>query len=304
MKQTYRISLILSALLALLHLPFGLQASNLADSTGLPGDHFSLEGTLELFKEASSPEAFEKLLNQEDNNVNNLDLNEDGTVDYIRVIDYMEDDVHAIVLQVPVSEEESQDVAVIEIEKTGKENAMLQIIGDEDIYPESTIIEPFEETAESGGKGGPNADYAVRGIVVNVWAWPSVRFIYRPSYVAWVSPWRWRSYPRWWKPWRPRSWRVHYRACNVYRPRYRAVTTHRVVRAHRVYTPRRKSSVVVRTRTTAIRTHRAGGAKVKTTRTRAGVKRNNGNVKAGRKKTTVTRTKRGTKKTTVRRRKH
>ena len=31
------------------------------DSTGLPGDNFSLQGALEMFKKASSPEEFEKL---------------------------------------------------------------------------------------------------------------------------------------------------------------------------------------------------------------------------------------------------
>ncbi|MCB0577211.1 MAG: hypothetical protein KDC61_21810, partial [Saprospiraceae bacterium] len=85
------------------------------DSTGLPGDNFSLEGAMDLFKQASSLEDFEKMLNTEDNNVNNLDLNEDGEIDYIREMDNMEGDVHAIVLQVPVSEKESQDIAVIEI---------------------------------------------------------------------------------------------------------------------------------------------------------------------------------------------
>ena len=34
-----------------------------ADSTGLPGDNFSLEGAIDLFKKAESPEDFEKLLN-------------------------------------------------------------------------------------------------------------------------------------------------------------------------------------------------------------------------------------------------
>lgn len=278
---------------------YHLKAETLADSTGLPGDHFSLEGALELFKEAASPEEFEQLLNQEDKNVNNLDLNEDGEVDYIRVVDYMEGEVHAIVLQVPVNDAESQDIAVIEIEKTGDETALLQIIGDEDIYPENTYVEPFEEGAEPGGKGGPNPDYVTRGLVVNVWVWPSVRFIYRPSYRPWVSPWRWRSYPRWWSPWRPRTWRVHYNACSLYRPRYRAVTTHRVTHARRIYTPRRASSVVVRTRTTTIRRNNAGAARVKTTRTNTAVRSKNGNKVAGQKKTTVTRTNRGVKKTTT-----
>src|SRR5689334_25152032 len=93
------------------------------DSTGLPGDNFSLQGALEMFKKASSPEEFEKLINEKDNGVNNLDLNEDGETDYIRVIDKSEKDAHAFILQVPVSTSESQDIAVIELEKTGDETA-------------------------------------------------------------------------------------------------------------------------------------------------------------------------------------
>jgi hypothetical protein len=275
-----------------------ITAATTIDSTGLPGDHFSLEGALELFKKADSPEDFEKQLNEEKNYVNNLDLNEDGDVDYIRVIDHVEGDVHAIVLQVPVNEKESQDIAVIEIEKTGEETAMLQIIGDETLYGENIIVEPSEETAESTGKGGPSADYEARGIVVNVWAWPSVRFVYRPAYRPWVSPWRWAVYPRWWSPWRPSPWRVHYTRVAVYRPRYRVVSTHRVVRAHRVYTPRRTTSVVVRSRTTAVRVNKATPNRTATSRkkTTTVVGKNNGKPAVGQKKTTVTRkqTPRGT----------
>jgi hypothetical protein len=101
--------------------------------------------------------------------VNNLDLNEDGQIDYIRVIDNAEGDVHALVLQAVVSETESQDIAVIEIEKNGPQSAILQIIGDEDIFGESLIVEPFEEEGDNGGHGGAMDDY-VR-VVVNVYGW-------------------------------------------------------------------------------------------------------------------------------------
>ena len=57
------------------------------DSTGLEGDNLDLNGVLELFKESKDVEDFEKKLNTESNGVNNLDLNEDGEVDYIRVVD-------------------------------------------------------------------------------------------------------------------------------------------------------------------------------------------------------------------------
>jgi hypothetical protein len=51
---------------ALIVFPAWTQAIFPADSTGLPGDNFSLEGALELFKKSASPEEFEKLLNTED----------------------------------------------------------------------------------------------------------------------------------------------------------------------------------------------------------------------------------------------
>ncbi|MBK9397271.1 MAG: hypothetical protein IPN55_08575 [Saprospiraceae bacterium] len=63
------------------------QADIKADSTGLPGDNFSLQGAMDLFSKATSPEDFEKAINDEKNNVNNLDLNGDGEIDYIKVID-------------------------------------------------------------------------------------------------------------------------------------------------------------------------------------------------------------------------
>lgn len=251
MKTTW--NLILSNLFFALLISNGVLAQDIPESTGLPGDNFSLEGALELFKNAESPEAFEKALNSEDNYVNNLDLNEDGKTDYIRVIDHMDGDVHALVLQVPVAKEESQDIAVIEIEKEGTQSAILQIIGDETIYGSTKIVEPFQVKGENGGKGGPSVNLGYRTVVINVWAWPSVRFIFRPSYRVWVSPFRWGYYPRWWTPWRPRPWNVFAPRVVTYRPRYRVVSTHRVVRAHSVYTPVRRTSPVIRTRTTVVK---------------------------------------------------
>lgn len=277
MKQQIRFFLLAS--LALIFTSQFVQAQD-ADSTGLPGDNFSLEGALELFKKADSPEAFEKLLNTESNNVNNLDLNEDGEIDYVRVVDNMDNDVHALVLQVPVGESESQDIAVIELEKTGSDEVILQIIGDEDVYGEQTIVEPFENEAKESGKNGPHV--TVERIVVNVWGWPCVRFVYAPGYRVWVSPWRWRHYPVWWSPWRPRPFRVWHPMVVVHRPHYHVVTTHRVVRAHAVYAPRRVGAASVHTRTTVVKT-RKGTVKRTTTTTRG----RNGNVKSRTQKTTV-----------------
>lgn len=226
------------------------------DSTGLPGDNFSLQGALEMFKKANSIEEFEKLINTENNGVNNLDLNGDGEIDYVRIIDKADGDAHVFILQVPVSATESQDIAVIELEKTGSANAMVQIIGDEDIYGEETIVEPNggdEEATDKNGSG-PSFDLDqldTKRIVVNVWFWPSVRFIYAPGYRVWVSPWKWRHYPVWWKPWRPFAWHVFHPRRVHYHRGFVFVHTHRVIHAHKIYKPVRVTSVTVRTRNMA-----------------------------------------------------
>lgn len=245
------------------------QTITAADSTGLPGDNFSLEGALELFKKSTSPEEFEKLLNSEDSKVNNLDLNGDGETDYVNVIDQTKKGSHAFVLQVAINENEKQDIAVIELEKTGNDKAVAQIVGDEDMYGEQTIVEPTEEVVTNAGTSRSQ-------VVANVWTWPSVRYVYASGYGVWVSPYRWRAYPGWWRPWRPIGYRSFYTYRAPYRSRYVVVTNHRVVRAHRVYTPYRTTSVTVRTRHTAAVTHyRAtrtvrvhhGAKRVRTTRT-------------------------------------
>lgn len=224
-------------------------AQTSVDSTGWPGDHFSLEAALEAFKNSKSPEDFEKKINTENSYVNNLDLNEDGEVDFVKVIDYKENNLHALVLQVDINENEKQDIAVIEIEKTGDETAILQILGDEDIYGPDMIIEPFDLETESDEKGPDAGRLRYTRIIVNVWAWPSVRFIYGPTYRLYVSPYYWGHYPGYWKAWHARPWRWHYSARRHLTVHYRISPVHRVTRAHAVYTPKRESSTVIRSRT-------------------------------------------------------
>lgn len=229
-----------------------------ADSTGLPGDQFSLPGALSLFKSSESPEAFEKALNEENNHVNNLDLDNDGQTDYVQVIDQSSENMHAFILRVAVSESESQDIAVIELEKTGDETATIQIVGDEEIYGEKTVVEPGKDEALNGLTHFPPAGMmAVRGpspswsspdqVIINVWRWPSVRFVFGPTYRVWVSPWGWRHHPKWWRPWRPYYWSAWAPICVRHRsnPAFIVVGVHRVGRVHAYYTPFRRTSVIV-----------------------------------------------------------
>lgn len=193
-----------------------------SDSTGLEGDNLDLNGVLELFKESENLEEFEHKLNTEENGVNNLDLNEDGQVDYIKVVDHADSSSHALALQVPVTETESQDVAVLAMEKTDDQTTKLQVIGDSELYGENYMVEPRDEK---------NAN-----IVVNVNAWRPVRHIYSPRYVRYQSPYRWGVHQRWYRPWRRVSWAVYRpRVVRYHRPCYRRATVRRCANIHTHY---------------------------------------------------------------------
>lgn len=87
----------------------------------------------DLLKDAKDAETFERLLNSADNGVNNLDLDEDGVVDYIHVTEYGDDRVKGFSLTTQPGPGETQEVATIEVEKVGSD-AQVQIQGNEQIY--------------------------------------------------------------------------------------------------------------------------------------------------------------------------
>jgi hypothetical protein len=218
-----------------------------AENSKFTGENFSLEGALAVFKKANTLEEFETLLNQEDSSVNNLDLNNDGSTDYINVKDIQKNDTHVIVLSTFLTENDKQDIAAIGIEKTGTSEATLQIEGDTDLYAENTIAEPldFDQNLEKS-KGGPEVgNITTTRLFVNVWLWPCVRYVYAPTYVSWTSPYRWNHHPRWWRPWRPFRPTVFHAHCAPHRVNFFRTPTRRLVYARNIYAPKRHHSKVM-----------------------------------------------------------
>ena len=217
------------------------------DSTGMPGDNFDLQAALDLFKQSKDLQDFEKKLNTESNGVNNLDLDGNYTIDYIRVVDKKDGDNHAILLQIPINKTETQDVAAIVIEKRGDSEAQLQIIGDKTLYGEETIMEPIDEK-EIKKSTGPALMSPTVVVFVNVWYWPCVQYMYTPYYDPWYSPYYWDYYPSWWYPWRPVYYYVYYDRMYNYHGWCQYTTVYHVPNAHRIYMSNLSSSPSVRTR--------------------------------------------------------
>ena len=244
--------LIFSWLLSLVFLS-ATTAQRGEERTGYDGDFFSLEGAIELFKNSNTIADFERRLNEEDTYVNNLDLDRDGQIDFIRVEHIRQGNFHAIVLQVPLNRYDVQDIAVIEIEKTGRRRAMLQIVGDEDIYGEEVIVEPYDRYGYSGGRGGPSVDYDFRRGYVNVYWWSPVRHIFGRHYRVYRSPYYWSYYPNYWRPWRPCGWNIFRPRVVIYHHHYHHVHFHRLRHVHNFYRPYRHYSHHVVFRSNQIR---------------------------------------------------
>jgi len=169
---------------------------------------------MKLFQESETLEGFERNLNDENSRINNLDLNGDNLIDYITVNDYVDGNVHTIVLRVALSRKETQDVAVFTVEKFRDGSANIQLIGDEALYGRNYIIEPIYDETPNPGYMGRQANRTsvtvIRTTPYEISFWPIIRFIYVPNYVVWHSSWYWGYYPSYWHPWRPYYWHYYY----------------------------------------------------------------------------------------------
>jgi hypothetical protein len=131
-----------------------------------------------LFGQAKDLEQFEQLLNNPDSAFSNLDLNGDGNVDYLRVIETAEGNQHLVVVQAVLAKDIYQDVASIFVDKDEETQSItVQVVGDEYIYGANYIIEPV---------------YIYRPAIYD-WFWG-------PSWVCWHSPYYWGYWPHWWRP--------------------------------------------------------------------------------------------------------
>ena len=92
-----------------------------------------LTATTELAKKAKDAADFERLLNTQAEAVNNIDLNDDGKVDYIKVTEYGSGEKRGFSLTTEIAPGKIQEIATIDIERQG-EKATVQATGNPSIY--------------------------------------------------------------------------------------------------------------------------------------------------------------------------
>ena len=183
------------------------QTENEEPLLGLPGDDLDLYAVLDLFQKSKTIEDFEKSLNEEKTGIVNLDLNNDGKVDFIKVVTEKDGDNFLFILQDPISEKETQDVAVITVSKDTAGKVSMQIIGDKELYGKDYVVEPRSKPTESitanpayAGDDPVTVNVQASTEVIVVEAAPVVKYVYSPAYVPYHPPYYYGYYPHYWRP--------------------------------------------------------------------------------------------------------
>lgn len=187
-----------------------------------------LHAVAELFKNSETLEKFEKSLNDPQTGINNLDVDQNGEVDFIRVTEQVKDDTHLVILQTVLGEDNFQDVATIAVEQESGGKYNLQLQGDAGLYGTNYYVVPAGN------------DFS---------AWNVVRWLFRPNYVAYVSPYGYAVRPHWWGIRRPV-------ALNLYSTRTGAFVGRRNFVASRTFTVRTINKINYRPRTATVVTRR------------------------------------------------
>jgi hypothetical protein len=170
---------------------------------GLAGDNLDLYAVLETFQKSKTIEAFEKSINDTANKINNLDLNLDKKIDFIKVVTVKDSNSYQFILRVDVSKTESQDAAVILLDKDKSGKISLQIVGDEVLYGKDYVIEPKGNSSVTPNPGYKGEDPVLVNVpasttTVNVvQSAPIVQYVYSPAYVPYYPPYYYGYYPAW-----------------------------------------------------------------------------------------------------------
>ncbi len=182
-------------------------------------DNLDLRAVASIFGDSKDLNDFEYRLNDPKAHLSNLDLNEDNQVDYLRVIESIEGNIHLIIIQAVLGQDQYQDVATVELERDTNNTTHIQVVGDDFIYGNNFIYEPM---------------YNFSPIIYN-YIWISN---YRPYY----SPWYWGYYPRHYQVWKPYpiiQYRNHIGLHINFNFRYKYVNSRRCQTAYGNYYGRR-----------------------------------------------------------------
>ena len=139
------------------------------------------------YSEARSTREFEQLLNSSKYMINNLDLNRDGYVDYLRVIETRKGQYYAYLIQACLAPTVFQDVATLVAERRAS-TLYVEVVGDSYLYGYNYVVRPT---------------FVKRPLMWDVYGYA--------NYTVWVSPYYYGVWPSYYT--RPKTvYITHYQA--------------------------------------------------------------------------------------------
>ncbi len=133
--------------------------------------YLDLNAVAAAYAEANSTREFEQILNSSRYMINNLDLNCDGWVDYLRVIETRNGYYHALLIQACLAPGVFQDVATLVAERRA-DRLYVEVVGDRYLYGYNYIVRPV---------------FIKRPPMWTVYG--------QANYTVWSSPYYWGYYP-------------------------------------------------------------------------------------------------------------
>lgn len=103
--------------------------------------YLDLNAVAAAFAEARSVREFEQIINSSRYMINNLDLNRDGWIDYLRVIEGRSGAYHTLLIQACLAPSVFQDVATLVAERLA-DRLYVEVIGDPYLYGYNYIVRP------------------------------------------------------------------------------------------------------------------------------------------------------------------
>lgn len=149
--------------------------------------YLDLHAVAAAYSEARSTREFEQLLNSSKYMINNLDLNRDGYVDYLRVIETRKGQYYAYLIQACLAPSVFQDVATLVAERRAS-TLYVEVVGDSYLYGYNYVVRPT---------------FVKRPLMWDVYGYA--------NYTVWVSPYYYGVWPSYYT--RPKTvYITHYQA--------------------------------------------------------------------------------------------
>ncbi len=184
-------------------------------------DNLDLRAIASVFGDSKDLADFEFRINNPKEQISNLDLNNDNQVDYLRVIETLEENVHLIVIQAVLGKDQFQDVATVEVAKDNNNSMQVQVVGNVYMYGKNYIYEPV---------------YVGVPVIYN--------YFWITNYHPYYSSWNWNYYPTYYYTWNPFpifKYRRHIGLHINYSYQYNYVPTRRYQSAYDNYYRRRSN---------------------------------------------------------------